>query len=255
MSRAKRQPGEPVTRTCRLTGRPGSALPCSRFGQVSPGRPRALSYHSPARRGRPAAAERRGEPVGLRQGGHGQHEIEQVLGGQARHGRRPDVGDGGVAAELRPQGVPDPVDHPGRLPRPGRIRGHDAQRTVGRGVPAESQVLLVRPQPVLPQPLDPRVAAPRGPRCWRARTSAAAAPDGVVGLRGDPGCRLLLRSSHGSATSRRIRTAGSASTTTTRWYDARQPGLDQQRYVVDHDRVGGGGRGQFRAYARVPGGG
>ena len=35
MSRANRQPGEPVTRTWRLTGRPGSALPCNLFGQVS----------------------------------------------------------------------------------------------------------------------------------------------------------------------------------------------------------------------------
>ena len=222
MSSANRQPGEPVTRTCRLTGRPGSALPCSRFGQVSPGSPRAVVGPLPgparqagARPARPASV------VGLVQRADRQHQVDQVLRRQPGHGGRADVADVGAAA--RPSGVPDPGDQPLRPApaRSGRGRRCAAAGRAGAARPVP-QVLLEGHQPVRATAGRPAASSSSRPPSLSSTTSAAArrcASSACAAIRAAACSGVIPRVS----TSRRIRVSSLAETTTTRWYDGARP--------------------------------
>ena len=233
-SRISRRTASPGTRSPGRAGSPagpGRRCRAARFGQVTPGTPRALSAHSPARRaarrgpGRPRArpprpASRTASIRSIRSfAGRPGTAVEPMWLDVARHGA---------------DGVPDPVDQPLRLRRPRRVGVDDVQQPVGCRATARAQVLLERHQPVAPQPVDLRRAAPQVTVVVEHDVRDGP-PLPSSGLRGDPGGGLLPAIPRVS-TSRRIRVAASASTTT-QVVRRRQTGLHQQRNVVDHDRV------------------
>ena len=168
------------------TGRPGSALPCSRFGQVSPGTPRALSAHSPARRGSPAAA--RAVASASASSSVGTASIRSITSFAGIPGTA--VEPMWLTSAADAERVPDPGDQPRRLRRPARVVVDDVQHPGGHAAPA-------------PCARSPRTAAAGRARAGpprvqvvagRRRCSAPRRPRPgvrVAGLRGDPGGRLL----------------------------------------------------------------
>jgi hypothetical protein len=192
----------------------------------------------------------RGEPLGQRvrlgERPHGQHQVDHVLGRQARHRGRADVRHLGGGAHRQP----DAGGQPGRLHRPRRVGADDPQLVVGLHASPLPHLFLEGAQPAVVELVDPGVQLVDGVVVGQQHVGGGAALD-VGRLRGDPRGRLV-----GGHPPRRCETADAQ--VTLGFHDhhqmvrRRQSGLDQERDVVDHDRVGGGADGQFRgplAYA------